>query len=250
MLEPWLQAFIAVIIVSLISLVGIAAISVDAKRLRKALIFLVSFSAGAFFGDVFLHLLPEAVETAGGFSIELSLSVLAGIVLFFAIEKIVRWQHCHHAPDVDHPHPFAWMNLIGDGVHNLIDGILIGASFLADPVLGVATTIAVILHEIPQEIGDFAVLVHGGFSRGKALALNFCSALLAIAGVGIALWIGAAAESFAALLVPFAAGGFLYIAGSDLIPELHHHESVKKSIFQLVTFLAGIGVMWAMLLLE
>jgi len=142
------------------------------------------------------------------------------------------------------------MNLIGDGVHNLIDGILIGASFLADPVLGVATTIAVILHEIPQEIGDFAVLVHGGFSRGKALALNFGSALLAVAGVAIAIWIGSAAESFAALLVPFAAGGFLYIAGSDLIPELHHHESVKKSILQLITFLAGIGVMWAMLLLE
>jgi zinc and cadmium transporter len=250
MIPSALQAFLAVLIVSLISFVGLLAISIDTKRLRKVLLLLVSFSAGAFFGDVFLHLLPEAVESAGGLTLELSLAVLAGIVLFFAIEKVVRWQHCHHGLEDNHTHPFAWMNLIGDGVHNFIDGILIGASFLASPALGIATTIAVVLHEIPQEIGDFGVLVHGGFSRAKALLMNFASGLLAIAGVGIALLIGARAEHIAALLVPFAAGGFLYIAGSDLIPELHHHESVKKSLLQLVMFLCGIGVMGLLLLLE
>lgn len=250
MIPSWLAALVAVLAVSLVSFIGILALSVDAKRLNRWLLLLVSFSAGALFGDAFLHLLPEAVEHAGGFSVSLGLSVLAGIVLFFAIEKLIRWQHCHHAIGEGHQHPFAWMNLIGDGVHNLIDGLLIGASFLAGMPVGIATTIAVLLHEIPQEIGDFGVLVHGGFSRARAMALNFGSALLAVLGLGIALWLGSTAETFAALLVPFAAGGFIYIAGSDLIPELHHHESVRKSAMQIVVFLAGIGVMCSLLLLE
>jgi len=250
MIPAWLAAFAAVIVVSLVSFVGVFTLNTDPKRLHKWLLLLVSFSAGAFFGDVFLHLIPEAVESADGFTTPLGLAVLAGIVIFFTIEKIIHWQHCHHPGDDTHPHPFAWMNLIGDAVHNFIDGVLIGASFLVNASLGLATTLAVVLHEIPQEIGDFGVLLHGGFTRSRALALNFASALLAVLGVAIALWVGSAASSFAALLVPFAAGGFLYIAGSDLIPELRRHESVRKSLHQLVTLLAGVGVMALLLLLE
>src|SRR3989338_337114 len=246
--EIWLYSLISVVIVSLISLIGVWTLSIKTERLKIILIYLLAFSAGALFGDAFIHIFPEIGKN--GFSIYSSLFVLSGIGLFFVIEKFIHWQHCHMPITEEHAHPFAYMNLIGDGLHNFIDGSIIAASFLVNIPLGVATTLAVILHEIPQEIGDFGVLLHGGFSKGKALWLNFLTALTAIIGAVITLIVGRSVENVSSFLLPIAAGGFIYIAGSDLIPELHKETEVKRSFMQLIAFLLGIGVMALLFLLE
>lgn len=245
----WLYTIASVVIVSLISLIGIFTLAIKTQSLQKILLYLISLSAGTLIGDAFIHLLPEAAEPAG-LTISISLYTISGIVMFFIIEKIVHWRHCHHMTTADHPHPFAWMNLFGDSVHNFIDGLIIGASFLASIPVGIATTIAVILHEIPQEIGDFGVLVHGGFSTKKAVALNFLTALAAVLGAVIALLIGQYAEAPTEFLIPFAAGGFIYIASADLIPELHKETTIKKSLLQLASFIVGIAAMMSLLYLE
>lgn len=244
----WTYSLLSALIVSLISLVGVFFFALHDDTLNKALLFMVSFSAGALFGDVFIHLLPGVFEKSG-FGLSLSLYLLSGILTFFILEKFVEWRHCHVPTSEDHPHTFATMNLIGDGVHNLIDGMIIAGSFVAGPTVGVATTVAVILHEIPQEIGDFCVLVHGGYSKRDALLLNFLSGALAMFGVVISLVLSSKIESFSTFLILFASGGFIYVAGSDLIPELHKETSAVKSFFQLISLLAGIGVMVVLTLL-
>ncbi len=247
-MSVWLYSMGSVFIVSLISLVGIATISIRMESLQKILLLLVSFAAGGLLGGAFIHLIPEAFEEFG-FGANISLYVLAGVVAFFILEKIIHWRHCHVPTSRQHPHPLALMNLLGDGVHNFIDGLIIGASYLAGIQLGIVTTIAVILHEIPQEIGDFGVLVYGGFSRKKALLLNFLTALTAVLGTVLVLLLGNI-EGMANFLVPFAAGGFIYIAGSDLIPELNKRCFVfKNSVTQLVMLVLGMAVMYSLTLL-
>lgn len=243
----WLWSLISVAIVSLVSLVGIFSLSINVKNLKKFLIFMLAFSAGALFGDVAFHIIPEISE--GGFSVLSSFMLLGGIVLFFIIEKFIHWQHCHMPITKTHVHPFAYMNLVGDSFHNLLDGLIIGASYLVSLPLGLATTIAVVLHEIPQEIGDFGVLLHGGFSKTKALWLNFLTALFAVLGTLIALVVGSRVSGVGSVLLPLAAGGFIYIAGADLIPELHKETALGRSVTQLISFLAGIGVMALLLLI-
>ena len=184
-----------------------------------------------------------------GFTLTVSAFVIAGIAFSFIIEKIIHWRHCHHPTTHDHPHPFAWMNLFGDGVHNFIDGLIIGAAYLVSIPVGIATTVAVILHEIPQEIGDFGVLLHGGFSKGKALLLNFVTALLSVFGAIVALLLSSYVENLTTYLVPFAAGGFIYIAAADLIPELHKETKVSKSLLQFFFFILGVLVMILLLFL-
>lgn len=247
--EVWLYILISVIIVSLISLVGIVTISIKIKKLKKIIIYFVSFAAGALFGGAFIHLLPEAIEKTSS-TLTISLFVLIGIIFLFIIEKIVKWRHCHDLECKGHPSSFAYTNLIGDGIHNFIDGLIIAVAYLVNFQIGLATTIAVILHEIPQEIGDFGVLIHAGFSKAKALWFNFLTALTAIIGAIVALTISTHIENLTIFLIPFAAGGFIYIAGSDLIPELHKEVKVKKSILQLLVFVLGIAVMFSLLLLE
>ena len=245
--DVWLYSLISVVIVSLVSLIGVWTLSIKTERLKAILIYLLAFSAGALFGDAFIHIFPEIGKN--GFSIYSSLFVLSGIGLFFVIEKFIHWQHCHMPITEEHAHPFAYMNLIGDGLHNFIDGSIIAASFLVNIPLGIATTLAVILHEIPQEIGDFGVLLHGGFSKEKALGLNFLTALTAIIGAVITLIVGRFFANVSLFLLPIAAGGFIYIAGSDLIPELHKETAVKRSLMQLIAFLLGIGITALLLLL-
>ncbi|MDP2666108.1 MAG: ZIP family metal transporter [Candidatus Diapherotrites archaeon] len=240
-------AFLSVIAVSLISLIGIFTLSLNQKRLRSHLVFLVAFAAGALFGDVFIHLLPESVEELG-FGIEVSLTVLAGIVVMFIIEKVIHWRHCHY-PHEDHKHPFVWVNLVGDAFHNFLDGIIIAAAYLISIPAGIATTIAVALHEIPQEIGDFGILLHGGFKVNEALKINLFTALTSLFGVFLVFGLGAIAEGLSVWLVPFAAGNFLYIAGSDLIPELHKEVKWNVSLVQLGFFLLGVGIMVVLLAL-
>lgn len=237
-----IYSLVSVVIISLISLIGVFTLAIKLEKLKKILFFFVSFSAGALFGGAFLHLLPESIEKFG-FKNEIFLYLLSGIILFFVLEKFIHWRHCHILTSKDHPHPFAIMNLMGDGVHNFIDGLVIAGSYIVSIPLGIATTIAVVLHEIPQEIGDFGVLIHGGFTRAKALLANFLTALTAVLGVLVSLLIGLRYGSYLVFLLPFTAGGFIYIAGSDLIPELHKECEASKSLIQLAGVLLGILVM-------
>lgn len=249
MQEVWFYTIASVLAVSLISFIGVLTLSVNQKRLHKVLLYLVSFSAGALLGDVFIHLIPELIEE-NSFNLQTSFYILGGIVIFFTIEKIVHWQHCHMPQTKEHTHPFAIVNLVGDGVHNFIDGMIIGASYLVNIPVGIATTIAVIFHEIPQEIGDFGVLLHGGFSKSKAILFNFLSAATSVFGGIIAIVASTKLPAISEALIPLAIGGFIYIAGADLIPELHKNFETKKSILELIAFIAGILVMALLLLLE
>ncbi len=248
----FLYSLAGVIIVSLISLVGLFALPFDHKKMKNWLIYFVAFAAGALLGDALIHLLPEAVEELG-FGPEVSLAALAGVIVMFIIEKVIHWRHVHtmdHRENSRNHSPFALTNLVGDFFHNFIDGIIIAASFIVSIPVGIATTLAVIFHEIPQEIGDFGVLLHGGFSKWDAIKVNFLTALSAIAGVVLVFVLGSSFTSFSIWLLPFAAGNFIYIAGSDLIPELHKEVKWKNSLMQLACFILGIATMVALLGLE
>jgi zinc and cadmium transporter len=245
----WILAISSVIAISAISLIGILFIWVTEKKLKKTFTYLVSFAVGGLLGDVFLHLMPEIIDT--GFGTTTALILIAGILSSFMVERFLQWRHCHIPTSGEHPHSFAYMNLFGDSIHNLIDGLIVGGSYLASIPLGIATTIAVIFHEIPQELGDFSVLIYGGFTKKKALTFNFLTALTAVVGAIIALALGSMLDGFVPLLVPFAAGNFIYIAGSDLIPELRKDTpELKKSGLQLVSLVLGIVPMVLLLLLE
>lgn len=214
----WLYSLVSVFIVSLVSLVSVLMFSLKEENLRRVLIYLVSFSAGGLFGDAFIHLIPESMESDLGIH-HASLLIILGVAVSFIVEMFFQWRHCHIPTTKNHAHSFAYMNLFGDVIHNFIDGLVVGASYITSILLGVATTLAVIFHEIPQELGDFGVLLFGGFSKSKALLVNFFTALTAILGVITVLSLGFIAQGFVRFLIPFAAGNFIYIAGSDLIPE-------------------------------
>jgi len=188
-----------------------------------------------------------------------SIAIITGILLFFVLEKFLHWHHHHENIDDDmnenekekqHISPVGSMVLISDGVHNFIDGLIIGASYLVSIEVGIATTIAIILHEIPQEIGHFGILIHSGYTRMKALWLNFLSALTAVLGTVLALMIGNTSNVLTMWLIPLAAGGFIYIALSDLIPEMHKTEKPHESFLQIVAVLVGISAMFLLLVLE
>ena len=249
MINVWLYTIGSVLIVSFLAFFGIFFLALKEKALKKLLLLLVSFSAGALFGGAFFHLLPEIVSK-NGFTPQVSVYILTGIIFSFFIEKIVHWRHCHLPVNKKHIHPVSIMSLTGDAVHNFIDGIVIAGAYLINIPLGIATTFAVILHEIPQEIGDFGVLLYGGFSKKKALLFNFLTALTAILGALIALLLSRYVGGVTNFIIPFAAGNFIYIAGSDLIPELHKECKASKSLLELFIFILGIGLMMLMLLFE
>ena len=247
----WLYPLISVLLVSAISFIGLWTFAIGSKRLHKIIVYLVSFSVGGLLGDAFIHLLPDVAEK--GFGLDVSLFILSGIFLSFVIEKII-WRHCHaHDCDAMHhharPQPFAYLNLVGDGVHNFIDGLIIGASYLVSVPVGISTTLAVILHEIPQEIGDFGVLVHGGFTPTRALFFNFLSGITAVFGTVVALVLHAT-TNIEYFLIPFAAGNFIYIACTDLLPELHKSTHISSSVKQLLAIALGIVVMVLLVFLE
>ena len=249
-MQVWMYSLVSVFVVSLISLVGVFTLSLQKEKLKKIIVYLVSFAVGGLMGDAFIHLLPEAFG-ALGVNLTTSLLVLSGLFLFFILEKFLRWQHCHIPTSEEHVHPVVALNLVGDAVHNFIDGMIIAASYSVSLPIGFATTLAVIFHEIPQEIGDFGILIHGGLSAQKALSLNLLSALTSVAGAVVALTIGPVIKNFSIYLIPVTAGGFLYIAGSDLIPELHQHDAKPLvSLIQLICILLGVGVMVILALME
>lgn len=197
----------------------------------------IALAVGALLGNAFLHLIPEAFQSSFPTN-TIALFVMGGIFLFFVLDKFLNWHHANHKIQ-----PMGYKVLIADGVHNLIDGIVIGAAFLISPGLGLTTTVAVLLHEIPQEIADFGILLYAGFTRTRAVMLNFASALLAIIGVITALTIGARVETFTPAMLAMTAGMFIYLAGTDLIPELHHETSLGQSIKQIIIVAIGIGLM-------
>jgi len=222
--------------VSLISLIGIFSLLFREGWLNKILFMLIGFSAGGLIGGAFLHLLPEALEQADSHIIFPYL--ILGFVSFFILEKYFHWRHCHEG--ICSIHAFTYLNLIGDGIHNFTDGLVIGASFLVSINFGIITTLVIIMHEIPQEIGDFGVLVYGGFSKFKALYYNFVIALTCVLGTMGGYFISAYIKNFSPFLLPFTAGGFIYIAACDLVPELHKQEDLKKSASSMFAFLCGI----------
>ncbi len=231
-----LWALSASVLVSLISLIGVFTFLFNEKFLNKALIFLVSFAAGALIGAAFLHLLPEALEKSN--TLGTYLYLLFSFVLFFILERYLLWRHCHAGHcDV---HPFSYLSLIGDGIHNFFDGLIIGSSFVIDIRFGVITTIVIVLHEIPQEFGDFGILVYGGFNKWKALFYNFVSATTAILGAILGCYFSKQFANFSQAVLSFAAGGFIYIAGCDLIPEIHKESDIKKASLSMVFFILGI----------
>lgn len=249
---------LAVIIVSLISLIGAITLVIKERQMRKFLPLLVSFSAGGMLGAAFLDLLPAAIEAQvpGTFPL-----VIAGIALFYILEKTFLWYHQHHvaikhrghrhrkrgehrAHYQRHVQSYAYMNLIGDGIHNFLDGMIIATSFVVSVPLGIVVSLAVVLHEIPQELGDFSVLIFGGFKVGTALMFNMLSAVTAILGALVGYFFSTAVAGFTGMLLPFAVGGFLYIALVDLLPELRKRVAVERTISQILAFLIGIGLIW------
>jgi len=249
MITIYIYALASVIIVSFISLIGVFTLSLREKIVKKYISLFISLAVGALLGDVFIHLIPEIFKESINFFWS-SLSIIIGILLFFIIEKFLHWHH--HGEDTEeiHIHPVGKLLLFTDGFHNLIDGVIIGVSFLVSIPLGIATTLAVVLHEIPQEIGDFAVLIHSGYEKKRALYLNFISALTAVLGLIIAFIFGTIAKMFTLFILPIAAGGFIYIAVADLIPELQKTKDLKYSILQILSVVIGILAMISLLLLE
>lgn len=243
---PILYIFGSVIIVSLISLVGISTFFISEKFVKKTLLYFVSFSVGALLGSVFIHMLPEVVEETHDMR-SAFLIVLGSFIFFFVLEKVIHLRHCHDIDcDEKHKHPVGLLNLIGDAMHNFVDGMLIAGSFLVSIPLGVATSIAVALHEIPQELGDFAILIYSGYSRGRALFYNLLSALMALVGALLVITLSAQVTDIGMYLIPVTAGNFLYIAGADLIPELRRETKVKQAVLQFGCMLAGIVLMYVL----
>jgi len=239
----------SVIIVSLLPLIGIFTFSISEEKLKGLLFIFVSLATGSLFGDAIIHLLPETFEKSQN-KLLASMLVLAGIFIFFVLEKSLLWKHEHSIGENKKIHPVGQLSLISDSLHNLVDGMLIGASYLISVPVGIATTIAIIAHEIPQEISDFAVLLHAGFSRSKAIFFNLLTGMFAIVGTLMAIAIGINTEKFSLYMLPLTAGGFIYIAGSDLIPELHKERKLSKSLKQLIAIFLGVAMMALLSLLE
>ena len=260
MVSLYFYTLTSVFVVSLVSFVGLFTLSIKETLLRRVVFILVSLAAGALLGDAFIHLVPEAFSEIA--ALPAALFMILGVLLFFVLEKFLHWHHYHgkehgggmhehgEYDTVRATHPTGYMILISDGVHNFLDGAIIAAGFLVSTEVGIATTLAIVLHEIPQEIGDFAVLLYSGFSRWHALFLNFLSALVALVGALLVLVLGEAGEAVALWLIPIAAGGFIYIANADLIPELHKTTRVTHSLIQFTAMLAGILAMVFILFLE
>lgn len=245
----WTSTLVAVFAVSLISLLGILGLVAREAFLRSALPLLVSFAVGALLGDALLHILPELAEN-GGLTTGISLVVVVAIVFFFVLEKFIHLHHSLDSPAHGHIHPVALNNLVGDGIHNFVDGAIIAGAYLANFSLGLATSAAVVLHEIPQEMGDLGVLVHAGLTPKRALVYNLATALTAVAGAVLTLLLEDAIGGVTRPMLALAAGAFIYIAGADLIPELHRAIDLRSSVLQFVAVVAGFAVMAALLALD
>lgn len=216
---------------------------------------LVSYAIGALLGAVFLEILPHALEVSGDIRATAA-TVLAGILGFFVLEKLVLWRHCHHeacethgvshdlGPEHDHGRS-GMMILVGDTFHNFVDGVLIAAAFLADVQLGIVTALAIIAHEIPQEVGDFLILLHSGYSKARALAFNLLSSAATLVGGLLAYFTLQSMQTLIPVFLALAAASMIYVAVADLIPGLHKRVGLQATLEQALLIAAGIGTIWA-----
>ncbi len=242
------------LLVAVISLLCAIFLYVSDEKLKIWMPRLIALAVGVLLGDAFLHLLPDALEVADTTDRTVGLSILVGILTFFFIETVLQWHH-DHSPEGNtlapkKPASFATMNLLGDGIHNFVDGILIASSFLVDPALGLTTTVAIVLHEIPQEISDIAILVQGGYSKKRAVFLNFlCATVCAVGGIAT-LIISQLMELGLGAMLAFTAGGFIYIAACDLVPLLRSNELKIDFSAKATATMAGVFSMQAILWIE
>jgi zinc and cadmium transporter len=227
------------VLMSAIALVGSVTLFLRETTLKKLLLPLVSLAAGTLLGGALLHMLPAAIEKSGNRP-SIYLWTLLGFTLFLALEQFLHWHHCHRAPS-EH-RPLTYLILVADGVHNFIGGLAVAGAFLIDVRVGISTWLAAAAHEVPQELGDFGILIHGGWNKRKALLYNFLSALTFLVG-GIVAY-GASFAFDVTFLLPFAAGNFIYIAAADLIPEIKHHDEPRGQVIHFLSFLSGLGLLW------
>ena len=260
--------FLMIIIIGSLSLLGAVMISIREKTLDKILFILIAFATGTILASALFDLIPESLHhleelNAEGATItesSLFIFVIFGFVMFFIIERFIYWFHGHaHEKDdqlvcyagIDDGggmsinrgnkiKSFALLNLIGDGLHNFLDGVIIMVAFMSGTRNGIIVTLAVLFHEFPQEIGDFGILIYGGFSKKKALFFNFLSGMVALLGGLLAFVLSDVLELFNFFFLAFSGGGFLYIASAELMPELLKQKDLKKSIIQALIFLSGL----------
>ena len=228
------------LLMSTIALVGSVTLVLKEATLQKIILPLVAFAAGSLIGGAFFFMIPAGMEKIPDTTV-LFLWLLTGFTLFFALEQILHWHHCNRAK-ASCKQPLTYLILIGDGLHNFIGGLAIAGVFLVDIRLGIMAWLAAAAHEVPQELGDFGVLIHGGWRKSAALLFNFLSGLTFLLGGLVAY-----AASFTidvAFLIPFAAGNFIYIGASDLVPEVAKHEDPKKNFINLVSFVFGVSLMY------
>lgn len=249
-MKVWIETLLSVSVVSLISLVGVFFLSLNKEKLKRIQLVLVGLATGGLLGGAFLHLIPESFESFSNILAPSSL-ILTGFVFFFILERFLHWHHDHSTENSSQTiKVFGPVNLIADIFHNFLDGLLIASAFLYSTEIGMVTTLTVLLHEIPQEIGDFGVLTRAGYSRRKALLFNFLSACTAYIGALVVLIFNQSGEMLSKAILPFAAGGFIYLAAADLIPELQTEKAPKRSFIQLIALLVGIGLLYLMLLFD
>ena len=239
-----LYPIVSVIIVSLISVVFAIPFLIKKRISKKVLLFLLSLSVGVLLATVFVNFLPEAVSH--NYTLGLALNLFLGFLLMFVLEKLVHYHHSKRAENEDFGHGHAYslapVNLIGDGIHNFIDGLVIAGSYAVSTTLGIAATISIIFHEVPQEIADFGVLLYSGLSKKKALIFNFLSATTAILGTVFGLLLAGSLQGFNEFIIPFAAGNFIYIAASNLVPQLHRECSILDTLIHVAAMILGVAI--------
>ncbi|MBN2152395.1 MAG: ZIP family metal transporter [Candidatus Lokiarchaeota archaeon] len=270
-------AFILIFTTGCASLAGVLFLSVKEKTLDKILFYLVAFATGTILGTAIFDLIPESIHgfeelLDEGLVVEEEMYILfvflmVGFVAFFVLERFIYWFHGHaHEEGDDKVACFdtlgrrvevelnggkgrnvALLNLVGDSLHNLLDGIIIMVSFLSDMTLGFIVTVAVFIHEFPQEVGDFGILIYGGFTKKRALIANFVSAMIALVGGLVALLLSGAVATFNTFFLGFSAGGFIYIGAVELMPDLLKEKDLKRSILQSIIFIAGIATVFVLL---
>lgn len=228
-----------------IALVGSVTLLLDDRTLERLLLPLVAFAAGSLMGGAFFHMLPAAVAESGAFTLGVMVWLLVGFSGFLVMEQFLHWHH-GHLPG-SHPEPLTYLVLLGDGVHNLMGGMAVASAFLVDIRLGMVTWLAAAAHEVPQELGDFGVLVHGGWPKHRALLFNFLSGLTFLAGSLLAYV--ASFRVDITFLLPLAAGNFLYIAASDLVPEVNHDHGMARNLVHAGSFLMGLALLYMLRML-
>ncbi len=238
MLTTWSCALLCAFAAGLVSLSGAVLLSLKEQWLTRLLIYLVAFAAGAMLGNSFFHLLPEAYAHLR--ASETAWMCMGGFLAFFLLEQLLHTHAGGHTRPVKH---YAYLSLYADSIHNFTDGILIASAWMAGPEAGMATTTAVVLHELPQEVSDLGILLKAGFTWRKSLLFNFYASCTSVLGAALTLWLGERLGQWSAYALPFAAGGFLYLAATALLPEIMKHKSRRNTWTCLLCLLAGIIAM-------